>query len=55
MHSIGLVVVTPQLWHSRLLIEIAITRNEHVKIQVNAEADVSASALQHPAAALLQR
>jgi hypothetical protein len=55
MHSIGFVVGTPQFWHSRLLIEIPITRNEHVKIQADAEADACASALQHLAAALLQR
>jgi hypothetical protein len=48
-------VCLPHFWHGLLLIEIAITKNEHVKILVNAEADASGSALQPPAAALPQQ
>jgi hypothetical protein len=55
MQRTGLVVCVPQPWHGLLLIEIAITKNEHVKIQVNAEEDAYESALQLPAAALLQQ
>jgi len=48
-------VCLPHFWHGLLLIVIAIRKNEHVKIQVNAEEDACESALQHLAAALLQQ
>jgi hypothetical protein len=48
-------VALPHAWHGLLLIEIAITKNEHVKIQVNAEEDAYESASQLPAAALPQQ
>jgi hypothetical protein len=50
-----LVVCLPHCWHGLLLIEIAITKNELVKTQVNAEEDAYGSALQLPAAALPQQ